>query len=342
MLYQTYSPTLDAAFRCRVLQLAKNSAVSDDTLRTCYNSYLAVLDHPDNAEYHLLINGLVKRLVGGPERVFRGKTKDVFQLMCSAASTLGATGGSRYVCAAVVVHGWAARSLPAKDEGTRKRIGRALHGLANQWLHEMFELTFLSGDDQSSSCASQPSSCPSSTDCAHRCKANAFDVMARDGFTCPVTGQTPSKGGAAPVPVHILKKSVTQSMDDFSNARYIDLLKNFCQCADPTVDVISPRNTLLLEERLQEQFQLAAFAFAPTQVSNRYQIVPTRDSRFFLRMLKNTCNNDGNVTFTDHTRYSGASTRPVELPSAHLLRAHAMFTTVLGGTILQFDEYIFE
>ena len=34
--------------------------------------------------------------------------------------------------------------------------------------------------------------------------------------------------------------------------------------------------------------------------------------------------------------------RLVELPSADLLRAHAMFATVLSGTILQLDEYIFE
>ena len=70
--------------------------------------------------------------------------------------------------------------------------------------------------------------------------------------------------------------------DDSSNARCIDLLKNFCQCADPTVDVISPRNTLLLESRLQTQFHLAAFAFAPTQVllTSRIPVGPPYSSAY--------------------------------------------------------------
>ena len=54
-----------------------------------------------------------------------------------------------------------------------------------------------------------------------------------------------------------------------------------------------------------------------------------------MNKLKTEWNNDGYVTFADHTRKPGAST---PLPSAELLRAHAMLTTVLRGTVLLSEE----
>ncbi|KAI0735516.1 hypothetical protein C8Q76DRAFT_792059 [Earliella scabrosa] len=339
MSYQTHPPAREAALRRTVLEVTK-SAILDNTLRHRYHAYLAVLDHPDNADYQLLMNEHERRGKFYGPSFFRGRTEDVFHLMRSAASTFGATGGSRYVCAAVAVHAWAAGGSPPKfGETARKSIARALHGLARQWVHAMLQLTCLYSDAEVDAdfirYGSGPSSRPSSTDRDRERKANAYDVMVRDGFTCPVTGQAPSKGGGTPVPVYILKKLVTQSMDDPSNARCIDLLSHFCQCSDPTFNVISPRNTLLLESSLQYQFKIAGFIFVATEVPNRYKIVPTRSTEYFITMLKTRWNNQGYVTFTDHTCKPGAST---PLPSAELLRAHAMLTTVLRGTVLLSEE----
>ncbi|KAI0735520.1 hypothetical protein C8Q76DRAFT_712601 [Earliella scabrosa] len=330
---QTYPPALEAAFRRMVLDIM-NSSISDDTLRRRYNTYLAILDHPDNAEYHLLMNEQERPSIYGAS-FFQGRTEDVFHLTRSSASTFGAARGSRYVCAAVVVHGWVAGGAPPFGKTARRSIGRALHGLARRWVHAMLQLICLYRDADLSSFGSKPSSHPSSTDDDRERKANAFDVMVRDGFTCPVTGQTPSKGGAALVPVPILQKPVARSTDDAFHARCIDLLTHVCQCTDTTFNVISPRNTLLLESSLEYQFEIGGFIFVATQVPDRYKIVPTRSTDHFMNKLKTQWNNDGYVTFTDHTRKPGAST---PLPSAELLRAHAMLTTVLRGTVLLSEE----
>ena len=120
-----------AVLRPKVLNLANDSTVPDDVLNIWYKNALVVLDDPENVQYLSLFIGTM----------MGGTTKDVFQLMHSSASTFGATGGTRYVCAAVVTHAKAAATQPPSlGESAGKRVARALHALALLWANSMVHL----------------------------------------------------------------------------------------------------------------------------------------------------------------------------------------------------------
>ncbi|KAI0723337.1 hypothetical protein C8Q76DRAFT_722496 [Earliella scabrosa] len=336
-----------AVLRPKVLNLANDSTVPDDVLNIWYNNALAVLDDPENVQYLSLFIGTM----------MGGTTKDVFQLMHSSASTFGATGGTRYVCAAVVTHAKAAAALPPSlGESAGKRVARALRALALLWANSMVHLC--NGEDGIGNLMVSVDRWghargPIAADVVREhFDERLWAVLERDGFTCTVTGKSHFKSaserkksnvpknidlGKGPVPIHIFHQSVahTTHSDDPSDTLRSDLLKYFCQCADPTVDVNSLRNTFLLDSSLTGDFQYGSFTITPSGIPNQYRLAMAEVVNAPVHALQSRPDKDL-VTFTDHSHKNHGPCQPsAELPSGDLLRAHAMMTMVLRDTVLR-------